>query len=70
MSKSDWQVSLDKSTLYIILMQGLMLGSGCVVHIPQFFHELAALEKHNIDTTGRIFVDKRAHIILNLHTQV
>ncbi|TKA71651.1 hypothetical protein B0A49_04295 [Cryomyces minteri] len=47
-----------------------LVGSGCVVHVPSFFKELAALEKHGLDTTDRIFVSDRAHVTLDLHTLV
>ncbi|KAL2352261.1 adenylosuccinate synthetase-like protein [Cryomyces antarcticus] len=47
-----------------------LVGSGCVVHVPSFFKELAALEKHGLDTTDRIFISDRAHVTLDLHTLV
>ncbi|KAF2018487.1 Adenylosuccinate synthetase [Aaosphaeria arxii CBS 175.79] len=44
-----------------------VIGSGCVVHIPSFFKELAALEKHGLDTKGRIFISDRAHVVFDVH---
>lgn len=44
-----------------------LVGSGCVVHIPSFFKELEALEKHGLDTKNRIFISDRAHVVLDLH---
>ncbi|KAF2751854.1 adenylosuccinate synthetase-like protein [Sporormia fimetaria CBS 119925] len=47
-----------------------LVGSGCVVHIPSFFKELEALEKHGLNTEGRIFISDRAHVVLDLHQLV
>jgi adenylosuccinate synthase len=44
-----------------------LVGSGCVVHIPSFFKELEALEKHGLDTKNRIFISDRAHVVFDLH---
>ena len=41
-----------------------------VVHIPSFFEELEALQKHGVDTQDRIFISDRAHIVLDLQQQV
>ncbi|KAF2466700.1 Adenylosuccinate synthetase [Lindgomyces ingoldianus] len=47
-----------------------LIGSGCVVHIPSFFNELDALEKHGLNTTGRIFISDRAHVVFDIHQLV
>ena len=40
-----------------------IIGSGCVVSPEQFFAELKMLEEGGIDTKGRIFIAKNAHVI-------
>ncbi|TGZ85636.1 Adenylosuccinate synthetase [Ascodesmis nigricans] len=47
-----------------------LIGTGCVVHIPSFFAELGAIQKKGLDSTGRIFISDRAHIVLDLHQLV
>ncbi|KAF3166556.1 phosphoribosylaminoimidazole carboxylase ade2, variant 2 [Orbilia oligospora] len=47
-----------------------LIGSGVVIHIPSFFSELAAAQNKGLDTTGRIFISSRAHIVLDLHQTV
>lgn len=47
-----------------------LVGSGCVVHVPSFFKELEALEAHGLDTTDRIFISDRAHVVFDLHQLV
>jgi adenylosuccinate synthase len=47
-----------------------VIGSGCVVHVPSFFKELEALEKHGLKTEGRIFISDRAHVVFDVHQQV
>jgi adenylosuccinate synthase len=47
-----------------------VIGSGCVVHVPSFFKELEALEKHGLDTDGRIFISDRAHVVFDVHQMV
>ena len=47
-----------------------LVGSACVVSIPQFFHELAQLDKHNLSTKERIFISDRAHVLFDLHALV
>jgi len=44
-----------------------LIGSGCVVHIPSFFEELAALEKQGLDATDRIFLSDRCHLVFDIH---
>ncbi|KAF1811236.1 adenylosuccinate synthetase-like protein [Eremomyces bilateralis CBS 781.70] len=45
-----------------------LIGNGCVVHVPTFFKEIAALKQHGIDLVDRLFISDRAHVILDLHT--
>ncbi|KAL5116813.1 Adenylosuccinate synthase [Pleosporales sp. CAS-2024a] len=47
-----------------------VIGSGCVVHVPSFFNELEALEKHGLNTEGRIYISDRAHVVFDVHQQV
>lgn len=47
-----------------------LVGSGCVVHVPSFFKELEALEKHGLNTQGRIFISDRAHVVFDIHQLV
>ncbi|KAF1843819.1 uncharacterized protein K460DRAFT_378875 [Cucurbitaria berberidis CBS 394.84] len=47
-----------------------LIGSGCVVHVPSFFKELEALEKHGLKTEGRIFISDRAHVVFDVHQLV
>ncbi|KAI9740317.1 MAG: hypothetical protein M1834_004896 [Cirrosporium novae-zelandiae] len=47
-----------------------LIGSACVVSVPQFFHELDSLHKHGLDTQGRIFISDRAHALFKLHQLV
>ena len=47
-----------------------LIGAGCVVHIPNLFHEIDVLEKHGITTKDRVLVSDRCHVDLDLHTKV
>ncbi len=47
-----------------------LLGSGVVVHVPSFFHELEQLHQQGINTQGRIVISDRAHVALDLHQLV
>ncbi|KAJ9666085.1 Adenylosuccinate synthase [Coniosporium apollinis] len=47
-----------------------LVGSGCVVHVPSFFKELEALKEKGLDTTGRIYISDRAHVVFDLHQLV
>ncbi|KAF3921685.1 hypothetical protein ABW21_db0202340 [Orbilia brochopaga] len=44
-----------------------LIGSGVVIHIPSFFAELESAHKKGLDSTNRVFVSSRAHIVLDLH---
>ena len=47
-----------------------LIGAGCVVHVPSLFAELKSLQDKGLDTTGRIFVADRAHVVFDLHQLV
>lgn len=64
----------DKKFAFHLLPCGLiyphtrnLIGHGCVVHIPSLFSELEPLTKAGIDTTGRLFVSDRAHVLFDFH---
>ena len=40
------------------------------MHIPSFFQELENVQKKGLDTTERIFISDRAHIVFDLHQLV
>ncbi|KAK9471391.1 Adenylosuccinate synthetase [Dipodascopsis tothii] len=44
-----------------------LVGSGVVVHVPAFFAELEQLESKGLDTTGRLFLSSRAHLVFDVH---
>ena len=41
-----------------------------VLHVPTFFDEIKANEVKGIDTTDRLFISDRAHVVLDLHQLV
>jgi adenylosuccinate synthase len=47
-----------------------LIGSGVVCHIPSFFKELEDLVKKGLDTTGRILISDRCHVVFDLHQLV
>lgn len=47
-----------------------LIGSGVVIHVPSFFYELETIQKKGLDTTNRIFVSDRAHLVFDLHQKV
>ncbi|GAB7349897.1 hypothetical protein MBLNU459_g0588t1 [Dothideomycetes sp. NU459] len=71
-------IVVDKVTYdFHILPSGLinpdatnLIGSACVVSVPQFFYELEQLQKHGLDTKDRIFISDRAHALFELHALV
>lgn len=46
-----------------------VVGAGCVVDTEKFFKELKDIEAGGVDTTGKIFVAKNAHIVTDAHKQ-
>jgi len=46
-----------------------IIGPGCVVNTEQFFKELAELKEGGVDTEGKIFIAKNAHVISDAHIQ-
>lgn len=47
-----------------------LIGSGVVIHVPSFFYELENVQKKGLNTTDRIFVSDRAHLVFDLHQRV
>lgn len=47
-----------------------LLGNGVVLDMDQFFDELDGLEARGIDTSGRIGVSGRAHLLLEHHKRL
>lgn len=47
-----------------------LIGTGTVIHIPSFFAELEAIQKKGLDSTDRIFISDRAHLVFDLHQLV
>jgi len=47
-----------------------IIGSGVVIHVPSFFNELENIQKKGLDTTNRIFISDRAHLVFDLHQLV
>ncbi|KAK3074197.1 Adenylosuccinate synthase, partial [Teratosphaeriaceae sp. CCFEE 6253] len=47
-----------------------LIGTGCVVYIPQFFKELKTVQGNGIDTKDRVLISDRCHVDLDLHTKV
>jgi len=45
-----------------------IIGPGCVVNPISLFHEIQQLEASGIEVMGKLFIDKRAHIIRPEHT--
>ena len=46
-----------------------IIGPGCVVSPAQFFKELGELQSNGIETEGKIFISKNAHVITESHIQ-
>ena len=44
-----------------------LVGTGCVVHVPSFFEELEDLQKKGLNTTDRIFLSDRCHLVFDVH---
>ncbi|EEB05052.1 adenylosuccinate synthetase Ade2 [Schizosaccharomyces japonicus yFS275] len=44
-----------------------LIGSGVVVYLPAFFHELENLVKKGLDCTNRIFISDRAQLVFDYH---
>ena len=47
-----------------------LIGAGCVVHVTSFFEELEKLKEAGVETEGRIFIAKGAHVVTDLHQLV
>ena len=44
-----------------------IIGPGCVVNIEKFIREVQELKSLGVDVDGKLFIDKRAHIITEEH---
>ncbi len=44
-----------------------LIGNGVVLEPENLFHELDGLHQREIDTTGRLYVSDRAHLVLPYH---
>jgi len=44
-----------------------VIGNGVVLHLPSFFKELENLEAQGVNTSGRIKVSDRAHLLFDFH---
>jgi adenylosuccinate synthase len=53
------------------VVQGVrsIIGPGCVVNIDLLTAEIEELKQQGIDVRGKLFVDKRAHIITDKHLE-
>jgi len=47
-----------------------VLGTGMVINPDTLFEELEGLQSSGIDTSGRIYISKRAHVITPLHRKL
>jgi adenylosuccinate synthase len=47
-----------------------LIGSGCVVHVPSFFKELATLKEKGLSYEDRVFISDRAHVDFDLFQAV
>ncbi len=47
-----------------------LIGNGVVLDLFQLFHEMRELQEKGIDTTGRLFVSGRAHLVMPYHKVV
>lgn len=48
----------------------LIIGAGCVVHLPTLFEELAALEKLGFNLNERLKISERATLLLDFHKEL
>jgi adenylosuccinate synthase len=48
----------------------VILGAGMVIDPTALFSELAMLNERGIDTTGRVFISDRAHIVVPRYIQI
>jgi adenylosuccinate synthase len=48
----------------------VILGAGMVIDPAALFKELSMLRERGIDTTGRVFISDRAHIVLPRYIQI
>jgi len=47
-----------------------VIGHGVVAYLPGLFEEIEKLEAAGVDTSGRILLSDRAHVLLDMHREV
>lgn len=47
-----------------------VIGNGVVIHLPSFLKELDALTASGIDSSDRVLISDRAHIVFDFHQHV
>lgn len=47
-----------------------VIGHGVVAYLPGLFEEIEKLEAAGVNTSGRILLSDRAHVLLDMHREV
>lgn len=47
-----------------------LIGHGVVAYLPGLFEEIEKLEAAGVNTSGRILLSDRAHVLLDMHREV
>ncbi len=47
-----------------------IIGNGCVVHLPTLLEEIEEIRQAGVDSTGRLFLSDRAHLIFDYHQEI
>jgi len=47
-----------------------VIGNGVVIHLPSFLNELDSLSSSGINSSGRIKISDRAHLVFDFHQEV
>lgn len=45
----------------------VLVGNGCVLHIPTLLEEIDLLKENNIEVENRIFIANRTHMVMGYH---
>ncbi|HHS49640.1 MAG TPA: adenylosuccinate synthase [candidate division Zixibacteria bacterium] len=55
-----------------IIREGVtgLLGAGMVIDLPELVNEIKALHSRGIDSTGRLLISSRAHLVTPLHKAI
>jgi len=48
----------------------VIIGNGCVVHLPTLIKELRDLESKGVSYKGRLFISDRAHLLFDFHQRI